>query len=104
MRQLNKKYNFSNLRSQCYYKLSELVNDNKIFLNDADINDKQSIIEELEQIKQIDVDKDSTIKIISREDIKKNIGRSPDEASCLMMRMIFELIKKSNFAGNKILK
>jgi len=52
---------------------------------------KQIIIEELEQIKAKDADKDGKRKVISKDEIKANLGRSPDYADTLMMRMWFEL-------------
>jgi phage terminase large subunit len=47
--------------------------------------------QELDNIVQIDIDKDGPIKLIKKEELKKKIGRSPDEADSLMMRMWFEL-------------
>ena len=79
--------NYSNLRSQCYFKLADLVNENKIFLNDT-MSDHESIIEELRQIKQKDTEK---LSIQSKDDVKAVLGRSPDESDTLMMRMYFEL-------------
>lgn len=96
--------NFVNLRSQCYFKLSELVNDHKIavslryfktniegyteqkFLNDLE--------EELDQIKQIDNTGQSTkLGVIPKAKIKEQLGRSPDASDILMMRMLYELKK-----------
>lgn len=83
--------NYANLRSQCYFKLADYVNDNKIFLSDENLRERECIIEDLEQVRQRDIDGDGKLAIVKKEDIKKNIGRSPDEADCLMMRMWFEL-------------
>ena len=87
------KENFDNLKSQCYYKLAELINDNKIYIN-ADGKMKQLIIEELEQVKQKSVDKDGSKGIIPKDKVKALIGRSPDFSDCLAMRMIFEYTPK----------
>jgi hypothetical protein len=86
-----KAYNkqFSNLRSECYFKLAELVNKRKIYIKCEDIIYKQKIIEELEQIKRDNIDKDDQKKkIISKDKIKENLGRSPDFSDVLMMRML----------------
>jgi len=88
-----RKENFDNLKSQCYYKLAELINDSKIYIN-ADGNQKQRIIEELEQVKQKSVDNDTKKGIISKDKVKAAIGRSPDFSDCLAMRMIFEYTPK----------
>lgn len=81
--------NFNNLRSQCCFKLAEHVNQRKIALplNSTDLRDQ--IIQELEQIKAKDHDKDGKLQIIPKDEIKDKIGRSPDLADNLMMRMFF---------------
>lgn len=85
--------NYYNLRSQCFFKLSELVNNNQIFLQNEPISERERVTKELEQIKQIDADKDSKLKVISKEQLKIILGASTDEADNLMMRMYFELKK-----------
>ena len=87
------KENFDNLKSQCYYKLAELINDSKIYIN-SDGKQKQLIIEELEQVKQKYVDNDSSKGIIPKDKVKAAIGRSPDFSDCLAMRMYFEYTPK----------
>ena len=51
-------------------------------------------MQELEQVKAKDVDKDKPLAIISKDDIKDNIGRSPDFSDTLMMRMYFDLVPR----------
>jgi hypothetical protein len=87
------KENYDNLKSQCYYKLAELINDSKLYIN-SDGTQKQKIIEELEQIKQKSVDNDGSKGIIPKDKVKALIGRSPDFSDCLAMRMIFEYTPK----------
>ena len=36
------------------------------------------------------------LKLISKSEVKSNIGRSPDISDMLMMRMYFEVKKKNN--------
>ena len=82
--------NYQNLKTQCFYKLAELVNDNKIFIEDT--THKNTIIQELEIIKRDKVDKDQQKLAIEGKDIQKSkLGRSPDFADALMMRMWFEV-------------
>jgi hypothetical protein len=83
--------NFANLKAQCTYKLAEYVNGHKISIKTTDETIKTLLTEELEQIKSKDSDKDGRRKIISKDEIKEAIGRSPDYADALMMRMWFEL-------------
>jgi hypothetical protein len=83
--------NYQNLKTQCYYKLADLVNTAQIGIESNDINIKNQIIEELEQVRTKDADKDNKLKIIPKETIKDIIGRSPDYADAIAMRMFFEL-------------
>lgn len=80
--------NFANLKTQCYYKLAEQINRNEIYVKcSEDIQKKLS--EELEWVrlpKELDT---SRISLLSKDEIKKQIGRSPDYSDALMMRMYF---------------
>ena len=82
--------NYRNLRSQCYFKLADLTKEKKIRIN-ADPNIKDLIIQELEQIKDKGEADEKKLAIIAKDEIKEFLGRSPDFADALMMRMIFEL-------------
>ena len=90
LEEANKKVNFKNLRSQCYYKLASYVNHHKIRVNCNDTI-RQNITEELEQIKGEAIDSDQKLRVIPKDKIKEVLGRSPDYADTLMMRMWFEL-------------
>lgn len=85
------KPNYQNLKTQCYYKLAEIINDHKMAVKINDETIKELIIEDLEQVKTKDADKDQKLKIIGKEEVKEIIGRSPDYSDVLMMRMYFEL-------------
>lgn len=82
--------NFINLKSQCYFRLAERINRNEIFI-ECDENLKQTIIEELEQVKQHNMDKDTKKAVMPKDKVKEILGRSPDFADTLMMREWFEL-------------
>ena len=92
------KLNYNNLKSQCYFKLAEIVNKSGMYIESqsTDVNDK--IIEELEVVKQKDIDKDNKMAIISKDKVKELIGRSPDYSDTLMMRMYLDLAKSSILA------
>jgi len=85
------KENYSNLKSQCYYKFAEKVNQGKVFIRSEE--NKQSIVQELEVVQMKDIDKDNKLSIIGKDKIKEYIGRSPDYADALMMRIYGELNK-----------
>jgi len=88
----NKKYNYANLKTQCYFLLAEYINTGKISIySDIPMNYKEMIIEDLEQIKVKNPDKDTTLRIIDKEEIKESLGRSPDFSDAMMMRMLGEV-------------
>lgn len=89
--------NFVNLKSQCYFKLAELVNENKILIQSDDPEIKAQLTEELEQVKQKDMDKDAKRAVIGKDKVKELIGRSPDLSDSLMMRMVFEIEPAADF-------
>tara|TARA_R100000231_G_C5325815_1_gene164806 strand:+ start:587 stop:1897 length:1311 start_codon:yes stop_codon:yes gene_type:complete len=83
--------NYQNLKTQCYYKLADLINKGQIGINCNDINIKNNIIEECEQVRTKDADKDNKLQIIPKETVKDIIGRSPDYSDALAMRMYYEI-------------
>jgi phage terminase large subunit len=88
------KENYENLATQCSYMTSEMVNDRTIgfdkhFINDTEFVEK--FIEEAEQVKKRDADDDRKLKVMKKEDIKEQIGRSPDDWDTFKMRQWFEL-------------
>lgn len=84
--------NFKNLKAQCYYYLSEAVKDNTIYIQDLTF--KKQIIEELEQINRLPMDDEGKFALEKKEEIRIRLGRSPDFADMIMMRMFFELQPK----------
>lgn len=97
--------NYLNLKSQCYYHLAEKVNGAGMYLRAlAGDGEAQSYVtQELEQVKSRDIDKEGKLAIISKKEVRQNIGRSPDFADMLMMRMYAQIMPKpqrrrSNFA------
>ena len=86
-----KNENYQNLKTQCYYKLADLINKGQIGIDCQDITIKNQIIEECEQVRMKDADKDGKLKIIPKENVKDIIGRSPDFSDALAMRMFYEI-------------
>jgi len=86
-------HNYKNLRSQCWFLLANYVNSGLIGIyRDVPKDIKNLLVEDLEQMKQINADKDTTLQVISKEDLKKlgSLTRSTDAGDSLMMRMFFE--------------
>tara|TARA_R110002051_G_scaffold119328_1_gene192810 strand:- start:44 stop:1360 length:1317 start_codon:yes stop_codon:yes gene_type:complete len=86
-----KKENYQNIKTQCYYKLADMINKAQIGIETNDITQKNNIIEELEQIRSKDIDKDNKLQILPKEIVKTIIGRSPDYSDAMMMRMYYEI-------------
>src|SRR6056297_1152614 len=82
--------NYENLKSECGYKLSEMGG--KIYIKcDLSNSEEEKIREELAQLKTYDADKDGKLRILPKQKIKENIGRSPDWLDVFIMRMFFEV-------------
>lgn len=83
--------NYNNLKSQCSIKTAKKINLREIAEICSDNTIIEIVSEEMEQIKLKDVDKDGKYTLIGKDEMKANIGRSPDDWDSIMMRMWFEL-------------
>ena len=86
-----RKENYQNLKTQCFYKLAETINKGDIILHTENIEVKNKLIQELELLRRTKVDRDTKLSMISKEEMKDILGRSPDYADAVMMRMYFEI-------------
>jgi phage terminase large subunit len=91
--------NYHNLKSQCYYRLAERINKGGLYIECDDPETKRLIIQELEQVKQHNMDKDGKRQVLPKDKVKEIIGRSPDFADTLMMREYFELAPQIKWIG-----
>lgn len=92
--------NYRNFRCQCYFKLGEMVNNRQIAVKIEKFETNiegytvekalSDMMEELDAIKQTVNSEDGKLTIIPKTEIKEQLGRSPDFADVLMMRMVFE--------------
>ena len=85
---------YNNLKDQCGYKLAESI-EGIYFKADVNEETKTTIETELAQLKTYMTDKDGKMRLLPKEKIKEQIGRSPDWLDCFIMRMYF-LIYNSN--------
>jgi len=83
--------NYNNLKSQCGYKMAQKIVSREVgeICDNAEV--KSITSEEMEQVKQKDIDKDGKVALIGKDIVKQMIGRSPDEWDSIMMRYYFEL-------------
>lgn len=94
----SKPYNpqYANLKTECGYKLAEMITQ-VYFEASVGEQEKTNIEQELGQLKTYDSDKDGKLKLLPKEKIKENIGRSPDYLDNFIMRMYFEVRIKQSF-------
>ena len=83
--------NYSNLKSQCYVKLSELFKEGKISINIMNPSVIDDLTQELLAVKLKDIDKDNKVAVQSKDEMKKLLGKSPDLSDALMMRIYYEI-------------
>ena len=93
-----KKENYRNLKTQCSYILAEKINNHKMTISaKLNENDKDFLVEELGQVRRKITDDVSTLQIVPKEEVKENLGRSPDLSDMMMMRTYFELDKPKTY-------
>jgi hypothetical protein len=86
-----KQVQYANLKTQCYFKLAEKINNGQIYLTKPFANISEKLIQELEQVKRDKLDQDGKLILMSKEKVKEAIGRSPDFSDALMMRVWFDI-------------
>jgi phage terminase large subunit len=101
--------NYDHLKSQCSFRTAGKINDGiiKVQIMKTEVvttveHEVQMLTEELEQVKQKkkSLDGDGKKAVVSKEDVKEAIGRSPDYWDCVMMKDYLDLKpKKSIFAA-----
>ncbi|MDH5825759.1 phage terminase large subunit [Sphingobacterium faecium] len=82
--------NYMNLKSQMYFALAKLINESGLYVECEDTGIKDIITQELEQVKQHNMDKDGKKQVLPKDIVKELLGRSPDYSDMLMMRMWFK--------------
>lgn len=104
----SKNLNYDNLKAQCAWYLAKMVNQAMVY-EKCDADTKELISEELEQIKKKNVDRDGKNGLMSKDQVKTILGRSPDDGDTYIMRAWFDLsmnygpsfvsTKTSNYSG-----
>lgn len=85
--------NYDMLKSQCGFRLAELINEGLIYESCPDTKARELITEELQQLKQKATDNDKPKGLIPKEKIVDLIGHSPNDLDTFIMRALFELKK-----------
>jgi phage terminase large subunit len=85
---------YSNLKAQCGWKLAELINEHEIAFRVPEY--REEIITDLTAIlRDKHIDGDGKKQLVPKEEVKQQIGRSPDLGDTILMRAWFELKKEA---------
>lgn len=82
---------YDNLRTQCYYVLSEKMENCELFNEVDDPDLKRLLTQELRETRKGETGPDQKRTLVKKPVIAQKIGRSPDLADVLSMRMVFDL-------------
>jgi phage terminase large subunit len=103
--------NYQNLKSQTSFRMSDRINAGGVYVeiiltsemkNDtSEAKEKELLIEEMEQVKQKDVDGEGKKAVVQKDEVKKVLGRSPDYWDTIHMREYFELKPPITSVGMK---
>lgn len=84
--------NYRNLQAQCGYKLAEHINANEVGMEEDIVSqaEREEIVRELEQLQTWKGDSDGKLQLKPKEEIKVDIGHSPDWRDLFLMRSWFD--------------
>lgn len=85
---------YENLKTQCYYLLRKYINEYGMYIDPTSSIIQDQIIEELYAHEKAGRNQRNQLTITRKKEVSLTIGRSPDLADMIMMRMIFELQPK----------
>lgn len=78
-------YNFASAKDQCGWYLADRINNNEVY-EEAEPDVIQLVSEELAQIKNAGLNKDMKNKLVTKDKISAEIGRSPDDSDTYLIR------------------
>lgn len=91
--QIIKQPNYNNIKSQCAFILADKINNGELEISDIlSTEEKDMIIEELELLKRQEDDRQ--MKLITKDEMKDTIGRSPDWLDVFIMLMYFQIKRR----------
>lgn len=82
---------YANLKTQCAFKLAELINEHRITTCQVGEYRDEIIADLTACLQERDIEKDGKKKTATKEDIKEELGHSPDVGDTFLMRMFWEL-------------
>lgn len=83
---------YANLKAQCGYLLAYDINEGKMWAKAVTApEDQETLSEELGWIKAGKIDSDQKLRLMSKEQVIKGLGRSPDYSDLFLMKKYFDL-------------
>lgn len=82
---------YENLRSQCVYFASEMVENRKAAVTEKDVQVREWLAQELPKFRRFEQGKSEKKRVTPKSDIKSALGRSPDFGDAFWMRAYFDL-------------
>ena len=94
--------NYGNQRSQCGFMLAEYIQNHRIKISARiDEQTREWLIEDLQALlKKKESSVEAPLRLVSKDDVKDVLGRSPDFADMMLMRMYFELERPMSVQQN----
>lgn len=89
--------NYATLKAQCAYRSADKINNGIITVEimntglESEDAERQRCIEDMEQVKQKEVDSDGKLDVLPKKEIRKIIGRSTDYWDAISMHELFML-------------
>ena len=95
--------NYKNLKTQCGYLLAKKINENDMFFDcEIEVNELSDITAELECLQSYQTDQDGKVQLLPKKEIKKIIGRSPDDLDSMIMRIYGDIKPKAKAPKAKL--
>jgi phage terminase large subunit len=83
--------NYQNLKAQCTFTMAGLINARNVYEPCENIGLITKIKQEMDWVRERGIDQDGKRKVISKDEVKAAIRRSPDDWDSICMRAFFEL-------------
>ena len=83
--------NFENLKTQLYFKLSEMFENDRIAFNKITDEQAEKISQELQVLRRENIERDGKVCMTRKQEVKALLSRSPDYSDALAYLMYFFL-------------
>lgn len=89
--EMQTKEQYENLRAQCVYFASTMVEDRKVAVTEQDVQVREWLSTELPKFKRFEQGKSEKKRVTPKSDIKSALGHSPDFGDAFWMRAYFDV-------------